>query len=318
MFARTIVSRSGSSLLSHVQGFLSKTNVTDKTLLFALGVSPNNTTLKHSTLSDLVTVLTHFPGPLLGLISSPPLLKNTIDPLAVSCSVALLESSKTRIFRSTIPGDETISVGKWHRPSTKHNPSYEQPLSPGDWSQLWNRRKDDAVVLPHELRDLSSQGNLVISIDSKNPTRLLLDAIDTAKISLSATTAFSDANCFALGVIVDGQIAHMYRIISGDPSRGTLALESHAAPAPGSLVKGTCHVQFFYRDLNSSVTQNCANRSPFIFTNNESAPSCNIDSDVILPDTFMTGSEYGFVLSRSGEKPWKCTMPGAAVSCRSV
>lgn len=33
------------------------------------------------------------------------------------------------------------------------------------------------------------------------------------------------------------QLSQVYHIISGDPSRGTIALESHAAPADGTTIQ---------------------------------------------------------------------------------
>lgn len=116
----------------------------------------------------------------------------------------------------------------------------------------------------------SSEGNLVNELDHSNPTQLLLAAIrksgidlnDAKKLKVHASFegAESEHEKFYLGAlrcnevrtlshllcntsVTAGiaQLSQVYRIVSGDVSRGTIALESHAAPAVGAQVQ----VNFF-------------------------------------------------------------------------
>ena len=95
-----------------------------------------------------------------------------------------------------------------------------------------------------------SEGNLVLSLDNKNPSRILLAAIErghnfspTDDQSAKLLKVMKDDEFF-LGVL-DGhsvesgrsKIRQVYHITSGDPSRGALALESEAAPSPGTRVQ---------------------------------------------------------------------------------
>lgn len=70
-----------------------------------------------------------------------------------------------------------------------------------------------------------SDGNLVHELDNLNATRTLLGAIEKAHIS----NAKDDD--FYLVVVNNDVQSEVYHITSGDPSRGTISLESHAAPA---------------------------------------------------------------------------------------
>lgn len=71
-----------------------------------------------------------------------------------------------------------------------------------------------------------SEGNLVHDLDNSNATRTLLAAVEKAGI----TNAKEDDFYITCG-------DQVYHIISGDPSRGTLCLESHAAPVQGARVQ---------------------------------------------------------------------------------
>jgi hypothetical protein len=104
------------------------------------------------------------------------------------------------------------------------------------------------LCMPSSLHFHSVEGNLIKSIDNLNPTRVLLKAIETAAIH-----NFKE-NDFYLVLVQGGQVRigllsidtstdispqkkRVFRITSGDPSRGTISLESHAAPPQGSTVQ---------------------------------------------------------------------------------
>ncbi|KAF7365365.1 hypothetical protein MVEN_00408700 [Mycena venus] len=92
-----------------------------------------------------------------------------------------------------------------------------------------------------------AEGNLVISLDNKNPTQLLLAGIRAAGID-SAVSSLKDNDEFALATLRGEDPHQMCTIMSGDPSRGTIALRSMSAPPIGA------RVQFFHRPRSTTVT----------------------------------------------------------------
>jgi hypothetical protein len=66
-----------------------------------------------------------------------------------------------------------------------------------------------------------------------NPTTLLISAIE--KSVLTGRAAKDDE--FYLGVLRDGEVWQMHHIMSGGPSRGTMALETETAPREGTSVQ---------------------------------------------------------------------------------
>ena len=81
-------------------------------------------------------------------------------------------------------------------------------------------------------QDCSCEGNLVNTINNANPTKLLLSDIRKAGLDGSGIEQYS------LGVVLpDNKIGRTYRITAGDPSRGSLSLDSQRAPDPGTLVQ---------------------------------------------------------------------------------
>jgi hypothetical protein len=130
----------------------------------------------------------------------------------------------------------------------------------------------------------------------------------------------------------------MYHIISGDPSRGTIALESHAAPAEGTKIQARFFDLYFrppthsrskmyYRpksacaEIPTRYMQPQPDRRTLAFMASSSDMPSEIaqlreggDDAIYLPDTFLAASENGFSLSRSqggvSEGAWRCTVAG--------
>lgn len=78
-----------------------------------------------------------------------------------------------------------------------------------------------------------SEGNLVHELDNRNPTALLVSAIEESK--LTGSVAKDDE--FYLGVLHGGGLWQLHHIMSGGPSRGALALETETAPGEGTAVQ---------------------------------------------------------------------------------
>ncbi|KAJ7935490.1 hypothetical protein B0H13DRAFT_1447387, partial [Mycena leptocephala] len=74
-----------------------------------------------------------------------------------------------------------------------------------------------------------AEGNLVISLDNKNPTQLLLAAIRASGIEFRPSDSFRDNDEFSLAALDADKPRQMCSIMSGDPSRGIIALRSMSA-----------------------------------------------------------------------------------------
>lgn len=78
-----------------------------------------------------------------------------------------------------------------------------------------------------------SEGNLVNELDNRNPTALLISAIEESALAGKATKD----DQFYLGVLRDGDLWQVHRVVSGGPSRGTMALDTETAPGEGTSVQ---------------------------------------------------------------------------------
>ncbi|KAI0316657.1 hypothetical protein OF83DRAFT_1059991 [Amylostereum chailletii] len=201
-----------------------------------------------------------------------------------------------------------------------------------------------------------SEGNLVHELDAANPSRLLLDSI--AALGIDGDAAKEDK--FFLGVLPDDSTtcSQMYHIMSGDPSRGTIALESDAAPGVGTRVQVNLLSPFlrpnfselFHRSAKTPVSLSLPNHTPhrhLTFVNvSQDHPStaasphdlrdiASTDDVTVLDSAFVGASENGFVCSRPdgakkdsslldsgawGERAWTCSVAGgtAGLTWRST
>ena len=91
--------------------------------------------------------------------------------------------------------------------------------------------------LPYNNFKPRSEGNLINELDNANPTALLVSAIE--KSALAGNTARDDE--LYLGVLRDdGDLWQSHYILAGEPSRGTMALDTETAPGVGASVQ-VCH-----------------------------------------------------------------------------
>ncbi|KAI0720299.1 hypothetical protein C8T65DRAFT_634070 [Cerioporus squamosus] len=176
----------------------------------------------------------------------------------------------------------------------------------------------------------SVEGNLVNAVDNANPSRLLLHAIQThPAVAASAEHISKDLRLY-LGTLKQAGSSHqldqLFYITSGDPSRGSIALDTDTAPAEGSLM------QFFLLPpttkpdiLNEVLSPSISSRSlTFASTSmddlNITVVTAESSGTVILQDTFVAASENGCIVSRAeggkSERPWKCSVPGSLVGLR--
>jgi hypothetical protein len=100
--ACTLLSRSPSALRARVSQL--PPAFRENPLLFAL-----SSNVEGAALSDLVSTLTTDHGHArLGALSG------ALSPGTISCSVAVLDKAASSSFRSSLPGRELDSVGRWH------------------------------------------------------------------------------------------------------------------------------------------------------------------------------------------------------------
>ncbi|KAG1777207.1 hypothetical protein EV702DRAFT_1226200 [Suillus placidus] len=91
------------------------------------------------------------------------------------------------------------------------------------------------VDLTPDLQITSSEGNLILTVDNGNPTRVLLAAMN--KHRLDGCDVLLKDDEFYIGVMSDGKVERLHRITSGDPSRGTISLGTMSAPPQGSIIR---------------------------------------------------------------------------------
>ncbi|KAF8650341.1 hypothetical protein AX16_005282 [Volvariella volvacea WC 439] len=435
--------------------------------LFSLSAyTSNNVPLEPEELSPLIETLTTFSqagniGCLSGPIPEPPSLQQLTyhetrahdkEHGFISCSLAVFDKDRTKLFRSTIPGKEVTQVGRWHafRKRDELEPPFSTETGPMlrgvkenqsergiDWENVWDsygegelpeglktvkaedvehvvyfsdkspeglanslgvypkaiklgliasstpfvtarpvtlfynqnihstgavgvallRRASatqgssgssiaftEADPISDPMQVTTAEGNMINELDGGNPTQLLLDAIKKRGLDAETSPAFKENERFYLGLVEDGQVTQMYNITAGDPSRGSISLETPKGPPAGS------QVQFFYRPRNrTTLSENLIDALPRSITSSAKEPSplstlsfatlspdfaeegtlpmptdpererpfiaTNRNFDYLM-DTFLAGSENGFMLSRKLEAPWLCTVPGSLASLR--
>jgi hypothetical protein len=171
------------------------------------------------------------------------------------------------------------------------------------------------VDLTPDLQITSSEGNLIVTVDHGNPTRLLLAAMN--KHGLDGRDVLLKDDEFYVGVMSGGKVERLHRITSGDPSRGTIALGTMSAPPQDSIIR------MFYSPRRDEVTLNLDGNTSISFiatpdSFGDGPPSSAFDNDVLILDgKFVAGSENGFMLRRGiQEEGWTCTLPGGQACLR--
>ncbi|CCM00623.1 uncharacterized protein FIBRA_02659 [Fibroporia radiculosa] len=191
-----------------------------------------------------------------------------------------------------------------------------------------------------------SEGNLIHSLDNMNPTRLLLSAIqqrngqpgsDGQSGSALDFQLITKDDLFFVGTIRDNgsdseaSVFQLYHITSGDPSRGTFAIESEFAPTPGMLVQ-LYHLprgsvpDVLSRYLPASFSSPASRKMSFSMSPPDVLSLDEISEvgpeTIVIDDTFLVASENGVVIGRQGgdpstrERPWTCKVPGGEIDLR--
>ncbi|KAH9850756.1 hypothetical protein C2E23DRAFT_759541 [Lenzites betulinus] len=177
----------------------------------------------------------------------------------------------------------------------------------------------------------SSEGNMVNALDNANPSGLLLHAIRNHPSFAGREPGISPELRLYMGTLKQKQGGHeldqLSYITSGDPSRGSLALDTDAAPVEGTLVQMYLLSPSAPPDLVGEAqkhhTTNSSQRLAFVSTSlDEMEPPAlsddpAVDDTIVLENTFLAASENGSIVSRSSggvsERSWKCSIPGATM-----
>ncbi|KAI6123934.1 hypothetical protein EV401DRAFT_2069152 [Pisolithus croceorrhizus] len=182
------------------------------------------------------------------------------------------------------------------------------------------------VALTPPLPVTSSEGNLLLSIDSRNPTRLLLSALQERGFAFDPNTAVAGREgVFYVGVIENDKLAQVHRISSGDPSRGTIALDTNIAPREGCTVRLYHLPQKTHTVTISTISDSTPKLSLSLLVSSETEPSPSSQESypgtcgTALFDSFIAASENGIVLSSGNSftaknTPWTCTVPGGRIT----
>ncbi|KAI0775944.1 hypothetical protein BD413DRAFT_469773 [Trametes elegans] len=181
----------------------------------------------------------------------------------------------------------------------------------------------------------SSEGNLVNALDNANPSGLLLHAIRThPAVSPRVGQEISPELRLYMATLKQKNGTHeldqVFFIMSGDPSRGSIALDTDAAPAEGALIQMFLLPPSATPDVLGEVQEQRADSARRV--HNLTFASTSLDdmeaSDTstttddaetsVLEDVFLAASENGSIVSRSAgsghsERPWKCGIPGGLV-----
>ncbi|KAF8322523.1 hypothetical protein DL93DRAFT_2151742 [Clavulina sp. PMI_390] len=180
---------------------------------------------------------------------------------------------------------------------------------------------DGLESLSEPLKVTSSQGNLVHTLDGTNPSKLLTSAIASATSTSKSTWAPNPKDeDFYLGVLsANGEnFEKVYTIMSGDPSRGSLALDGEESPAVGSLVKLLRRPESESAAIGSNLATKAKSATFFnsskdiIFAAEEEGISSTENGVTIIEDAFLAASENGLLLSKpaSGPRTWKSSVEG--------
>lgn len=155
------------------------------------------------------------------------------------------------------------------------------------------------VSLSSTMTVSESEGNLVNTLDRQNPSQLLLSAIREHNL---AVTSLDPEEEFYL-MSEETQIA--YAITAGDPSRGTISLNTDQGPGVGSRVR------FYHRPKSSSgrtLTFGQPRATTFKFM--AADDSVSMQDDTVLDNVFFSASENGFLYQQHAA----CTIPGATAT----
>ncbi|KAK0477001.1 hypothetical protein IW261DRAFT_1339028 [Armillaria novae-zelandiae] len=173
---------------------------------------------------------------------------------------------------------------------------------------LTNVKNVRSMLDYHGLVSLSSvmtvtemEGNLVNTLDRRNPTQLLLSAI--REHNLDVTSLKTEEEFYLM--TEDTQIVSAYTITAGDPSRGTISLNTDQGPGVGSRVR------FYHRPKSLSgreltIEKPRATMFKFMVADD----SVSVQSDAILDGVFFSASENGFLYQQHAA----CSIPGATAT----
>ncbi|WWD19082.1 hypothetical protein CI109_103540 [Kwoniella shandongensis] len=152
-----------------------------------------------------------------------------------------------------------------------------------------------------------AQGNMLLSIDgtNSNPTQMLIGAIQRR-----GGVGLTKDEDFYLGLLEQGDVKRVVKILSGDPSRGALSVDMEDPLLVGQTV------QFMHRSTPVSPVHPSPSLSSITFS---SIPKSDEVDDVPVGtprvvDGFLGLSEGGFIYSNPSSAI--CTAPGATTTWR--
>ncbi|KAJ3567082.1 hypothetical protein NP233_g6595 [Leucocoprinus birnbaumii] len=155
----------------------------------------------------------------------------------------------------------------------------------------------DVRTLSEPMIITQCEGNMVNTLNDDNPTQLLLAAIKKSGLDTYVSGSFKEEEQFSLGALSgDGKLDRVYRITAGDPSRGSISIDSPSTPPVGT------RVQFIHRPATAIPGLPASRPAPtmsFLTVSDElqSSESDQEDFEILLEGkgNFLAASENGFV-----------------------
>lgn len=200
----TIISRTSSSLLSHIS-HLAK-SFPNYPLLFTLS---HNGTDSAVDLSRVVGQLTNFSSQSIGCLSAP--LPGPHSEFT-ACSLAIFDPQNVAaVFHSTVPGKQRAQVGRWRPVGQKKKLDEDPPSNQGwwkeghvkDWEDVWNSSVE-TQVLPEGLKGKESviryKLRCLFDLHFRDVSSIVY-LTDDAPEGLSSSLLFNYSNSSQVGLV---------------------------------------------------------------------------------------------------------------------
>ncbi|KXN88542.1 hypothetical protein AN958_07178 [Leucoagaricus sp. SymC.cos] len=179
----------------------------------------------------------------------------------------------------------------------------------------------DVRKLSNPMTITKCEGNMINALNDDNPTQLLISAIKKSGLDTHVSGSFKEEQ-FSLGTLsADGNVCMQFtQITAGDPSRGSLSIDSPFAPPQGTQViflhRPSIAIPSFH--LNPTYPSPSHQQLNFLTVSDElhlqlQQPSEDHGFEMTIENSFVAASENGFIFEREtceGENV-KCSLPGS-------
>ncbi|KDQ14263.1 hypothetical protein BOTBODRAFT_32737 [Botryobasidium botryosum FD-172 SS1] len=188
-------------------------------------------------------------------------------------------------------------------------------------------------ALSKALTVTSSQSNMVHTLDNANPSQMLVNLLNQKSAHGASAANIRKEDEYYLGLLRSEGDSNMwervYRITSGNPSRGSLSIEGDSELPEGSRVQFLCRSAdnvpvYSERLLSSKPSASLGIEMRYLTSlpDHASVPVTNDgvgdDGVTVIPNAFVASSENGFISGAQSESAhsWRCSIPGGWTSLK--